>query len=88
MQERDADGILYPVGDQVHRVGAQHEKFRSGLLERESAAGEQVAGSLPIVGGLHGLDLGEVERIEQDAGGMMTSEPVPDALIGEAVPLE
>ena len=64
-RDRSLDGRSHPV----HRVGAEDEQLGPAGLEPGCGSREQHAGLVPPVLGLQALDLGEVDRVEQQPGG-------------------
>ncbi len=71
----------------MHRVGAQDEQLGPAGLEPGRGSREQHAGLVPPALGLQPLDLGEVDRVEQQPGGGEPADPVTHELVGEAVVL-
>ncbi len=68
VQERNADGRLNSVGEQVHGVGAQDQRLRSGVLEPAGGVGQQLASRRPFAAMLQLGDFGEVDGPEQQTG--------------------
>ena len=68
VQELDLDRRLDPVGQQMHRVGAQHDDLCTGVLQQHRVGGEQVAGGIPVSRRLECLDPGEVVAADDQVG--------------------
>ena len=85
MQQRDADRALHGVGQLVHGVGAQDQRLGPGRLQPAGRVGQDLACRRPLAAMLQIGDLGEVDRPEQQPGGVQPAQPVARQLVEVAV---
>ena len=71
----------------MHRVGAQDQQVSAGGLQLAGQPGEQLPRRVPSPGHLKLLDLGEVDRGQDQARRVQAAEPFPDELVRQAVVL-
>ena len=76
MDERDVDRGLDRRRDLVHRVRAEHQQLGARVLEVLRFAREQRARRVPVAGALHRLHVREVDRPQQQVGGVQAAELV------------
>lgn len=88
MEEGDTDHVFDSAGDELHGVSAKHDQVCVRALETAGMVGEQRVRGIPLTPGLDTLELGKVERVEDDARLVLAAELFPHAFVREAVPLE
>ncbi len=88
VQHRFVHRLGNPVEHQMHGVGAQDQQVGTGGGQGAASRGQQVAGPGPFAVPLQLLDLGEIDRIEQNARRVDAAQDLADPKIGEPVVLE
>ena len=88
VQQRDRHGLLHLVGDEMHRVGAQHHHLRAPRLQHPRTGRERLAGVLPAGLALHLGDRREVDGVHQAVGRVETTESLAHQLVEQPVVLD
>jgi hypothetical protein len=85
VEEWDRDRCLDLGRDLMHRVGAQDEEVGARALQPPRSLGEHRSRLVPLPRDLHGLDLGEVNRRQNDPRRVQATQALADQLVGEPV---
>ena len=88
MYQRNRDIGLHPVCELVHRVGANHQNVRPGLLYSSGRPDQQLCRGVPVSCELQRRYLCKIQGNHDDLRRMKTAELFTDKLVDDAVIFE